>query len=295
MVNLCLGLKKIKMNSGELSPVTYTEYCSIGKRLIRVFGRETPVEQLGPGDFVRLRGDFQSTHKSIASLKGDIQKTKVFFNFALEEGHIERAARYGQGFKGPSAAVLRKAKLAAVKMFSPEQILAVLRVADPTMQAMTLLGINCGYGNHDCATLMVKNLDLRGGWANHPRPKTGIVRRSPLWPETVAALREVVGCGGHVFLKDGKPWLLRGHTSPVAQVFGRLLKANKIEAPSFYGLRHTFATVALRAKDRDAVKSLMGHAHSTADILEMYNEEGVSDERLLAVTNYVHGWLYGST
>ncbi len=30
---------------------------------------------------------------------------------------------------------------------------------------------------------------MAGGWINFPRPKTGIARRGPLWPETVTAVR----------------------------------------------------------------------------------------------------------
>jgi integrase len=60
---------------------------------------------------------------------------------------------------------------------------------DATLRAMILLGINCGFGNADCAGLKLDALDLAGGWIDFPRPKTGIARRCPLWPETVAALR----------------------------------------------------------------------------------------------------------
>ena len=57
------------------------------------------------------------------------------------------------------------------------------------MKAMILLGINCGFGNADCGNLPVAALDLDGSWVDYPRPKTGINRRCPLWPETVEALR----------------------------------------------------------------------------------------------------------
>jgi hypothetical protein len=43
------------------------------------------------------------------------------------------------------------------------------------LKAMILLGINCGFGNSDCAALPQKPLDLDGGWVRFDRPKTGIV------------------------------------------------------------------------------------------------------------------------
>src|SRR5689334_446753 len=57
---------------------------------------------------------------------------------------------------------------------------------------MILLGVNCGFGNMDCAESAFTSLDLDRGWIDFPRPKTGIARRCSLWPQTVAALREAI-------------------------------------------------------------------------------------------------------
>ena len=56
-------------------------------------------------------------------------------------------------------------------------------------------------------------------------------------------------------------------------------------------MRHTFASIGLQTKDRDAVRALMGHAQHEA--LAAYDETGPSDERLLAVTLHVRQWLFG--
>ena len=40
--------------------------------------------------------------------------------------------------------------------------------------------------------LPIKALDMVGAWVNFPRPKTGIMRRCPLWPETLQAVQEAV-------------------------------------------------------------------------------------------------------
>ena len=60
------------------------------------------------------------------------------------------------------------------------------------MKAMLLLGINCGFGPSDVANLPTKAVDLATGWIDYPRPKTGIPRRCPLWPETVSAIKEAI-------------------------------------------------------------------------------------------------------
>ncbi|MCU0979714.1 MAG: hypothetical protein MUF25_11175 [Pirellulaceae bacterium] len=58
----------------------------------------------------------------------------------------------------------------------------------------------------------------------------------------------------------------------------------------FYALRHSCRTVADEARDFPAIDLIMGHAdESTA---ARYRER-ISDERLMAVTDHVHRWLFG--
>ena len=63
--------------------------------------------------------------------------------------------------------------------------------ADAPFRAKLLLALNCGFGQMDCATLERQAIDARPGWVNSPRRKSGVGRRAPLWPETVAALAAV--------------------------------------------------------------------------------------------------------
>ncbi|MGD0654815.1 MAG: site-specific integrase [Thermoguttaceae bacterium] len=281
------------------------EYKVYGKRLILVLGRRSVVEQLTPDDFLRLRADFQKTHKSLVSIKGDIRKIKAFFNFALDERHLERAVRYGQGFKVPSATVLRREReRKGIRMFQADQIRSLLSLAKAQMKAMILLGINCGFGNNDCAMLSKRAVELPGGWVNFTRPKTSSRRHNPLWPETVEALKAVLQqrkeardptYKNRVFITCKlEPWTPKYvHDSPISKEFKKLLiDAHLDDCPGFYGLRHTFATIALKTKDRDAVRVMMGHAAGANDMLAVYNEEDVDEERLLIVSNYVHNWLF---
>jgi len=58
----------------------------------------------------------------------------------------------------------------------------------------------------------------------------------------------------------------------------------------FYALRHTFETIGGDAKDQVAVDHIMGHADNS--MAGQYRER-IDDDRLQAVVEHVHGWLFG--
>jgi integrase len=186
-------------------------------------------------------------------------------------------------------------------MFEAQEIRAMLAKAGIALRAMILLGINCGFGNSDCGNLPLSALVLDKGWANFPRPKTGIERRCPLWPETVTALRESLAKrsapkdeadAGLVFItKYGGSWAdKKGVDSTLSKETRKLLDALGINGHrNFYGLRRTFETIGGEARDQVAVDAIMGHARD--DMASVYRER-ISDERLQAVVYHVHGWLF---
>jgi integrase len=179
------------------------------------------------------------------------------------------------------------------------------------MQVMILLAINCGFGQTDVANLPLKAIDLANGWIDYPRPKTAIMRRCPLWPETVAALREAISeqpkaksdadAGLAFITKYGSRWVrtTKRENKPAVTVdavqleFGKLLAALNLKrlGLGFYALRHTFRTVADGAKDQPAIDHIMGHSRD--DMASLYRER-IEDERLKAVTDYVRAWLWPS-
>jgi integrase len=77
-------------------------------------------------------------------------------------------------------------------MLSAEDVRLALEHADVHMRAIILLGINCALGNADRGRLVVQSLTLDAGWVDYARPKTGVPHRVPLWPETMAAVRESI-------------------------------------------------------------------------------------------------------
>src|SRR5262249_34932186 len=126
-------------------------------------------------------------------LGNGITRVKSVFKYGLDNGLIEKPVRFGGEFCKPDKAVLRRHRAHnGEKMLEADQLRSLIEAAGVPLRAMILLGINTGFGNHDVATLPLSALDLERGWLNFPRPKTGIPRRCPLWPETVAAIREAL-------------------------------------------------------------------------------------------------------
>lgn len=205
------------------------------------------MSDLDPDDFADLRKRLAKKWGPV-TLGNVIQRVRVVFKFGWDNGLIDRPVRYGQGFKRPSRKVVRIDRARkGPKLFTADEVRALaegalvvgtdgpaLVRAGVQLRAMVLLGINCGFGNADCGRLPLSAVDLDAGMIDFPRPKTGIPRRCPLWPETVSALREALAKrpepkdpadAGLVFLtKYGLTWAKDTADQTLAKEFGKLLR-----------------------------------------------------------------------
>ena len=298
LVNHFLTSKGRKRDSGEIQESTFQEYYNNCERVLKVLGRNSKVENLRPSDFGLLRANFARTHGPV-TLSGDIRCTRVLFKFA--DDNFGLRVNYGQEFDKPTRSVLRRNRNERPpRMFTAPEIRSIIKAAGVHLKAMTYLGVNCGFGNMDCAKLPLKALDLQRGWVNFPRPKTGIARRCPLWPETVKALQASIAkrpasAADVIFITKYKnTWEPKSaKDDPVGKEFTKVLKALELhrEGVGYYALRHVFQTIGEKSRDKDAVRAIMGHAESSNDMSAVYNQEPVEDERLKAVTEHVRKWL----
>ena len=316
LINGFYNAKKKLVTNGELEQRTLDDYETVGKRVAAVFGRNRLLEDLAPADFADLRASFAETHGPVA-LTSDITRTKVIFNWGKKSGGLlKHPMDYGDEFERPSLRVLRLARAASgPRMFEREQLLAMLngktvkrkKIEGATLplRAMLLLAINGGLGNSDVAQLPISALDLKKGWLTYPRPKTGIDRRIPLWPETVAALKKWIPLRPQakksenadlVFLTSaGNTWKRTQIDNPVSKETAKLLKRLDLHQPglNFYSVRRTFRTIASESRDEPAADSIMGHIAESDDMAARYRQR-ISDDRLVAVTNYVREWLFNT-
>jgi integrase len=301
LCNSFLTAKKARVESGELAQRSWADYHATCTRIVKYFGRDRHVNDIGPKDFEYFRNKLARLWGP-TTLGNEIRRVRVVFNYAYKQDLIDRPLKFGD-FTPPSKKVMRleRAKRGA-RMFEAKELQKILEKANGIMRAMVYLGINCGLGNMDIATLTEDKLDLKKGWLNYPRPKTGIPRRCPLWKKTIDAVKRAIKDrptpqdtehAKHVFVtKYGQPWAKAvGRANPISQKFKKLLDDLKLHRHglSFYGLRHTFETIAGDSRDQVAVDAIMGHADDS--MAGLYSER-ISDDRLMAVVDHVHKWLF---
>lgn len=300
LVNQFLTSKKRLVASGEITHQTWASYDKRMGKVLEVFGKGRHVDTLRPVDFEKLRADFAKTHGP-TTLMGDVTAVRVLFKYAYDADLIDKPVKFGPHFKAPSRTTLRKKRQEnGKKMFEAPQIRAMIAEAGLQLKAMIYLGINCGFGNNDCAKLPLSALQLNSGWVEFGRPKTGVHRRCPLWPETIKALKAVIAKRpehetDRVFVtKYGNTWDPKSTSdNPISNETAKVLKTLDFHRKGlgFYALRHTFQTIGEKSRDKDAVRAIMGHVEAANDMSAVYNEEAVEDYRLKAVTDFVREWL----
>jgi integrase len=301
LLNHFLTSKRHLLDTREITNRTFLDYHGTCGRVGECFGLTRLVDDLAADDFGRLRASLAKTLGPVA-LGNEIQRVRSVFKYGYDAGLSDKPMRFGPGFKRPSNKVLRKERNAkGPRMFEPADLRTMIDAAGLQLRAMILLGANCGFGNSDIGNLPLAALDLDGGWVTYPRPKTGVKRRAALWLETVKAVRAVLAKrpepkddahAGLVFVtKYGKTWAKDDGDNPISKETAKLLKELGLHRPglNFYALRHTFETVGGEARDQVAVDHVMGHARE--DMASVYRER-VGDDRLKAVADHVHAWLF---
>ncbi|MCA9198386.1 MAG: tyrosine-type recombinase/integrase [Planctomycetales bacterium] len=309
MCNHYLTAREQDVRDRELSPRSFDDLLAECNRLVRFFGKDRLVADLMPDDFLALRSSLTTGKRgevSKTTLANMINRQKSIFRWAYLNDLIDRPVKFGTGFDRPSERQIRKERNeVGPRMLEPEQIHAMLDEALPAMTAMILMGVNCGVGNYDLGFMRFKHIDLENGWLDYHRNKTGEQRRAKLWPETIKAIREYRELDRKepklsefrdiVFVtRHGNPWASETKAnSPISSQFYKLAKKVGIyrRGISFYTLRHIFRTVAGDSKDPDAVKLAMGHADNSISARYL---QRISDERLEAVADVVHQWLFGN-
>lgn len=295
MCNLFLAHCDSRVASGELAARSFSDYRRVSKVMIQVLGADCAVEHIGKEHLGKLR-EYMANKYNLVSLGNEIARCRVIFNYAYRDGLIAAPVRMGSSFARPSAKSIRIAKASQPpKIFTIEELTSIYAHATPVLRAFMLLALNGGMGNSDIGQLQHRH--IQNGWVDFPRPKTGIARRFPLWPETLAAIEQCSSQGQGddlLFLtKYRESWHKAdsGTTDcPIAKEFRKICIAAKChqKGRGFYALRHQFRTIADSACDRVAIDTIMGHADYSMGAVY---REWVDPERLQKVVNHVRQWV----
>jgi len=315
-----------KVQNGAIRPSSFDDCRQVAESLVKLLGGSQPLADLTPIDLQRFRLHI-SQHGLNGNSKGmgphaqsrAITITRSIFKHAYDSGLIDRPVRYGAGLEKPSAASKRRARKAAERkngkrLFGTAEVSAMIQAASMPLRAMIMLGINGGLGNTDCARLPIGAIDFDRAVLEFDRPKTGVERVVPLWPETLEALRQTLSHRPKaatdeakilVFLTArGQPWVREvvhrsadgsikkvTPTNAVCQEFAKLMVTLglKRKGVGFYALRHTFRTWADETRDQHAIHRIMGHA--IPGMSGIYIEE-ISLERLRAVVDHVRSKVF---
>jgi len=299
--NLFMTAKSHAVSTGEIKQQTADEYEKTLRIVGQTIGPETPMESLTPHHFAQIRSALASRYGP-TRLRREMTQTRMWVSYINDLGILPKPIRIGDQFKDPSSRERRLNRAARGEMmFEVDEIRTLLERSAGAMHCFILLGINCGFGNHDCGQLLRRLIDLKHGWITFPRPKTGVPRRAKIWRETIDALdsysrpKPKHGTSADlVFItKYGRSWYKDTSDNPIANAFAKLMKSCSLHRPGrgFYALRHSFRTLAAETTDREAVDFVMGHVDGT--MAGVYTER-VGDDRLERIADHLHRVVYGT-
>jgi integrase len=301
LCNRFLSVKESDVATKEITRRHFEDLYTACELLIGQFGKDRLVSDLGAADFELLRRSLSRTRGAWA-LGGVVQKIRSVFKYGIETGLITKVVLFGPGFKRPGkSAIRRERNEKPERMFEAVDLRTIIDTAGQPLKSMVLLAVNAGLGNSDCGQLRFRNIDMTTGWLDFPRPKNGIERRAPLWEETIAGLNEAIAkrpedtdetTKEFVFLtKYRQPWAKDKMANPISAEFRKLLVELGLHSDGlgFYTLRHVFATIGGGSRDQVAVNAIMGHSDPS---MAAHYRERIDDDRLKAVTDHVHRWLW---
>lgn len=296
-----LSNRKQRLQEGTLSQRTFDDYEDICDRIAECLPLKCHLVQLKPEHFDKLRSHLKSGKNRDVSAKTHDRRlgyARAVFRFAaIDSRMIERPLPFTQALASVSKRELRKHRAKQPdRIISSAELDMAIKAGTIRMRAMILLAINGGYNNSDIARLPLSLVSSFPNVLEYPRRKTFFQRVTPLWPETIQAIKEWVNVRpdddrDYLFVSDsGKLFFEFHRNDQISKSFYRLLKRLKVYTlgKNFGALRTTFAEVGKEVGDDVALKALMGHSDGS-QLYESY-AKGIYLPRLLAITNHVRQW-----
>jgi len=306
LLNSFLSHRKEKLDAGNLSQRTYDDYLEVCKLIAGSISKHNAISILSVEHFEAIRQGLMraKNKKSVSPKRFDIRLgyARTIFRFAsIDNRFIDRQLPFQSALASVPDSELRKHRQASPKRsLTAGEITQVLEIADTKFKAIILLAINGALNNSDIKTLKTTNaqIAISTGKLEYPREKTHFMRVTPLWPETIEALKIAIderypAAGPELFLTaSGKPYCSWGRHDLISKMFYRYLNRLGLYSPgkNFGALRTTFSNIGKEVGDDLALKALMGHSDGST-LYENY-ADGVYVPRLKKITDHVRKWLF---
>ena len=101
LANRFLSSKRHLVESGEMSPRSWSDYYYSLDALLERLGKTRRVVDLTPLDFEKLRASIAKTRGPV-SLGNEIQRIRTLFKYAFDEGLIETPIRSARCSRSPT-------------------------------------------------------------------------------------------------------------------------------------------------------------------------------------------------
>jgi hypothetical protein len=106
LVTKFLTTKGLRRDRGDLSPYTWNSYSEVCDQLLEQFGKDRLLTDIRREDFEQLAAKWAKKW-GVVHLGAEINRARVVFNFAWNEGLVAAPIKFGDGFKRPSKKALR--------------------------------------------------------------------------------------------------------------------------------------------------------------------------------------------
>jgi integrase len=192
----------------------------------------------------------------------------------------------------------RKVRTLQVDTYTRDELATLYRYATGLERLLLLLGLNCGFGQAEIASLQTDEIDLnekhpyydlQGSWIRRIRFKTGVYGEWKLWDETVQGVRWMMERrgtqkgGALILTRDGRPLTQptenNNRNNKIANCWGRLYQRilkdeeNKgFRRLSFNKLRKTAGDLIKRVSNGEiaGVFHCRGQVVPTDDLSDLY-------------------------
>src|SRR5262249_26469376 len=126
LCNRFLTAKLRKHAAGEIGARMFVDYKEATDLIVAAFGKDRRVDDLAADDFEALRARMAERWGPVR-LGNAITRVKAVYKYALDNGLLERAPRFGSEFRKPDKAVLRRHRAAnGTKMLEADELRRLL-------------------------------------------------------------------------------------------------------------------------------------------------------------------------